>query len=266
MLRIIRRSGKVLWQRRSLSSQSNNSASISGITKGQIPSGQEDLYVLKSSVDKVDDFSSNNFSEGDTFGTETTDIPVLDVGNTVEAVDNVATAVKDISSLGIKPSGLFMQLLENIHVHLEVPYWGAVVTTALMIRVTVLPLALNSMKTGQRMVKMQPELAELNSKYMSEGSVPKEKAQDYALEYRALTEKHGVHPLRAFLLPMFQIPISICAFMGIREMDQYYPDYATGGAYWFEHLAQSDPTYILPVLNSVTFLMIVEMVSLIYNL
>ena len=53
--------------------------------------------------------------------------------------------------------------------------------------------------------------------------------------------------------------------MGIREMHEYYPDYVTGGAYWFENLAIADATYILPVLNSVTFLIIVEMVCTVFH-
>ena len=214
------------------------------------------MYVLKADVAKTDSFA-DNFTFTDTFAANNNS----EVETLVQKSIAIAEPLKDIGSLGMKPHSMFMQLLDNIHVSLHVPYWEAIAIAAVMIRITLVPFALNSIRTGQRMVKMQPELAQINAKYIGPqgGPVPKEKAQEYAKEYQALTVKYDVHPLRAFLLPLFQIPISLCAFMGIREMDQYYPDYIHGGAFWFDNLAIADPTYILPILNSVTFLMIVEM-------
>ena len=111
------------------------------------------------------------------------------------------------------------------------------------------------------MQKMQPELGALNARFIEKegGAVPKERAQEYAMEYKELATRYDVNPLRAFLMPLFQIPVSICAFMGIRAMDQYYPDYQYGGGLWFENLVSADPTYILPLLNSFSFLVIIEM-------
>lgn len=177
-------------------------------------------------------------------------------------VDGVgATEMLDIASLGAKPHAYFMQLLDSIHVNLGIPYWEAIAVTAVMIRVALLPLTLNSIRTGARMQKMQPELGALNARYIDKegGAVPKERAQEYALEYKELATKYQVNPLRAFLMPLFQIPLSICAFMGIRAMDQYYVDYQYGGGLWFENLVAADPTYILPIVNSASFLAIIEM-------
>ena len=38
----------------------------------------------------------------------------------------------------------------------------------------------------------------------------------------------------------------------------YYPAYSTGGAYWFTDLSSPDTTYILPVLNAATMLVVFE--------
>jgi len=238
----------------------------SGIPKNKIPNGQEDLYVLKSDV-KVDNFNndSSTFPTQDSFSSSTFDGSLQATGQGDALSDTLGAAAAavpthDIATLGMKPYSVFMQTLERIHIDLGIPYWESIVVAAVGIRLVLMPLALNSIRTGQRMVKMQPDLAALNAEFLGpEGAVPKDKAQEYAQAYGALAQKHKVNPVRAFLLPLFQIPISICAFMGIREMDKYFPDYTSGGAMWFQDLAAADTTYILPLLNSLSFLMIVEM-------
>jgi membrane protein insertase Oxa1/YidC/SpoIIIJ len=237
-----------------------------GIPKNQIPVGQEDLYVLKSDA-KVDSFgndASSSFPAPDSFSS--TQFAGLEAAGQSDALANTVAAAAaavpthDIAALGMKPYSVFMQTLERIHIDLGVPYWESIVVAALGIRLVLMPLALNSIRTGQRMVKMQPDLAALNAEFLGpEGAVPKDRAQEYAQAYGALAQKHQVNPVRAFLLPLFQIPVSICAFMGIREMHNYFPGYTSGGTMWFQDLAAADTTYILPVLNSLSFLVIVEM-------
>lgn len=252
-----------LLQYNGLSVHSRFMSSERGIPKDQIPVGQEDLYVLKSEA-KMDGFSgdANAFPMQNSYSSLDSSVDTLGqtdaIVNTLEAA--ALTPTMNITDLGMKPHSLFMQALDRIHIDLGIPYWEAIVVAAVSIRLILMPLALNSIKTGQRMVRMQPDLAALNAEFLGpEGAVPKEKAKEYAQAYGAIAAKHKVNPVRAFLLPLFQIPVSICAFMGIREMHNYFPDYSSGGTLWFTELAAADTTYTLPLLNSLSFLMIVEL-------
>jgi YidC/Oxa1 family membrane protein insertase len=151
-----------------------------------------------------------------------------------------------------------------MHTALDIPYWESIAVVALGIRVMMLPMTIMSSKTSGRMAKMNPEMLAVNEKYglnlANAGALPADRKMEYVAEQRALMAKYNCYPMRAFLLPMFQVPVSICAFMGIREMGAYFPTYLTEGTpFWITNLAIPDPYYVLPVINAVLFLGIIEL-------
>lgn len=102
-------------------------------------------------------------------------------------------------------------------------------------------------------------------------------------EVLELYRHYKINPLSAFVLPFLQLPIFVSFFFGCRDvsvtvlqrrdlawgtaahnlnnvscvaeqMGQNFPDLATGGAMWFTDLSAADPTYIFPVVTSLTFL------------
>ena len=79
----------------------------------------------------------------------------------------------------------------------------------------------------------------------------------YMMQMKALWKKHDVNPLSP-LLGFAQIPVFISMFFGMKTMHEYYPGMETGGAAWFTDLSVADPTYVLPVLNGLTFLAMVR--------
>ena len=47
-------------------------------------------------------------------------------------------------------------------------------------------------------------------------------------------------------------------FFALREMGEYYPSMANGGMHWFTDLTVADPTFVLPLINAASFLIILE--------
>jgi len=80
----------------------------------------------------------------------------------------------------------------------------------------------------------------------------------YQEEMKQLFVQYHVNPIRSILLPFAQIPIFFTFFFALKDMGTYFPGMSTGGTLWFTDLTAADPTYILPVLNAASFLVMIE--------
>ncbi|CAN0187071.1 unnamed protein product, partial [Phaeothamnion confervicola] len=80
----------------------------------------------------------------------------------------------------------------------------------------------------------------------------------YRAELSALFQEHQYHPLTGALAPLAQIPIFMSMFFGLQHMGSFFPDWSSGGAYWFINLSAPDPTYVLPVAAGASMLLLVE--------
>ena len=75
---------------------------------------------------------------------------------------------------------------------------------------------------------------------------------------KSLFIKHKVNPLHSLMVPIAQLPVFIGFFLALQSFGLYYPDYVTGGTLWFTDLTASDATYVLPILNGLSFLLMTE--------
>jgi YidC/Oxa1 family membrane protein insertase len=186
--------------------------------------------------------------------------------------------VSDVASSVIDPTGLpeivsaisepnwaissIMNLVENVHIMADVPYWGAIVLTTIGIRVLLFPVALKTVQGSARMAAMRPEMARVQETMKNDPNFADARVKmKYQQEMKAIFAKHDVKPLRAMMWPFVQFPVFIGFFLALREMGDYYPGFVTGGFDPFINLAAADPTYILPIVNAVSFLAIIEMGS-----
>lgn len=203
---------------------------------------------------------------------KSTDVPVelpvdmvpqvpLDVSVITNAVDNAAAAVVAATppEAGFL-AGKIMAGIDYIHTLADIPYWGAIVAVTLGIRLVLLPVALKTIQGSARMAVMRPELQKVQERMLSDPRGNEESVKmKYQQEMKALFVKHKCNPLRAILWPLFQFPVFISFFMALKEMGVYYPGFATGGTLWFENLSAADPTMVLPVLNALSFLAMIEL-------
>lgn len=145
---------------------------------------------------------------------------------------------------------------------LGIPWWEAILVMTVAMRVLLFPVAVKTVQSSSRMACMRPDLERITTTMNADPNKNDPAVQKrYQMEYKAMMDKHKVNPVRAMLWPFAQLPIFLGFFFALREMHQFHPDIATGGAFWFENLAAADPTYILPVLNAVSFLALIEIGS-----
>lgn len=188
-------------------------------------------------------------------------VDVTAIGDASSALnDAIASAVVSAPPDAGFVIGHLMSGLDQLHTMAGIPYWGAIVAATIGIRILLLPVAIKTIQGSARMAIMRPDMQKVQDLMTSDPNAGEVQVKlKYQNEMKALFVKHKVNPARALLWPLFQFPIFISIFMGLKEMGQHYPDFATGGIWIFTNLAAADTSLILPIFNSLSFLAMVEM-------
>lgn len=192
--------------------------------------------------------------------------PVVDSFLPVESVDMVAStgaasATGNLADVNFAIGGV-MNFIDSIHTMAGIPYWEAILATTLVVRIAMLPVALKTIQGSARMAVMRPEMEKVTNRMKADPRVDDAAVKKkYEMEMKALFAKFKVNPFRALMWPFVQFPVFMGMFLALRDMGTYFPDLATGGAFWFADLTLADPFYVLPALNALSFLAMIELGS-----
>ena len=148
-------------------------------------------------------------------------------------------------------------LVQSVHEQVGLPWFAAIASTTLLMRTVLLPLAVKSMKNAAKLAEVQPEMSKVQER-MKNARTDEEK-QAHAKEMRNFMSKHNVNPLATFVPILAQMPIFMSFFFGLQRMATDYPSLSEGGMLWFKDLTVADPTYGLPILASISFLITIEL-------
>lgn len=184
------------------------------------------------------------------------EVPVEVLEQATKITEAVETVPLDAPNFVVN---FFMTGIEHIHLGLDLPYWQSIVVLTVGLRLCLIPIALKTMQGSARMAVLRPEMEKVTNAFKSDPNITPEKQKIYQQEMRSLFVKHKVNPIRSMLWPLFQFPLFIALFMALRTMGSHYPGLATGGAYWFTDISVADPYVILPALNAVSFLIMIEL-------
>ena len=161
-------------------------------------------------------------------------------------------------TFGSHPFDAVCHLIDYIHTAADVPYFGAIMIGTVVLRTCLIPLNVTIMRNGAKMQLAAPEIQNIRKILDEKKNMSGEEQKAVYMDMAAIYQKHNVSPLRSMLFPFFQMPLFISMFFGIQRMGDYFPGFATGGYGMFENLSVTDPTYILPVANAVSFLLVME--------
>ncbi|XP_062947359.1 mitochondrial inner membrane protein OXA1L [Cynocephalus volans] len=191
-----------------------------------------------------------------------TAIPEVASGEIADVVQ--AATGQSFTELGLgsyTPVGLIQNLLEFMHVNLDLPWWGAIAACTVLARCLVFPLIVKGQREAAKIHNHLPEIQRFSTR-IREAKL----AGDHAEFYRASSEmtlyqkKHDVKLFKPLILPLTQAPIFISFFIALREMANLpVPSMQTGGLWWFQDLTVSDPTYILPLVVTTTMWGVLEL-------
>lgn len=169
----------------------------------------------------------------------------------------------DLASLGLcanTPVGWLQSMLEYLHVHAHLPWWGAIVASTFALRVVIFPVVMKIQKNGVIMNNISPEIQKLIKKqrqYRQMGN--KALYSQYSQRIWQVYKKNNCNPLKMAIMPLIQLPLFLSFFIAIRKMAAVpVESMKTGGVLWFEDLTVPDPYYILPVLACGSFVASIE--------
>ncbi len=137
-------------------------------------------------------------------------------------------------------SNFFIKILRFVHKF--IPNYGvAIIIFAILLKLILYPLTHKMFESTQKMQKIQPMIAEIQSKYKND----KVKMNN---ELRMVYKNYGVNPLGGCLPLLLQIPIFIALYPALKFSIALRQQPFVG---WIADLSAPDPYYILPVLMGV---------------
>ncbi|KAM7535879.1 hypothetical protein Aperf_G00000094011 [Anoplocephala perfoliata] len=183
-------------------------------------------------------------------------------------VDEVAPALNALgeptfSSLGLNsywPSGWYQALLETLHVNFELPWWAAIATTTLVIRLCLLPLVIDQRRKLASYTNIMPKLTSLQSR-MTRARINSDYIEmiKVSQEMQDLMKNKDINPFNSMRLMFVQLPVFFSVFAGLRGMAQLpVVSLQTGGLGWFTDLTICDPYYILPLYSMTSIFLMFE--------
>jgi YidC/Oxa1 family membrane protein insertase len=170
-------------------------------------------------------------------------------------VSDVVQHMQDMWSVRMAESAL-----EWIHTTLGLPWWACIVSLTVGLRTAIIPANISLLRNSMRMKLVLPRIAELDAIMRDDKSTP-EQREEAAQELQKLFKERDCHPMRNFVIPLGFPPIILSIFLAIHNLTIGEPAMATEGVLWFRDLVEPDPSYLLPILSSVSWLLMVELAS-----
>ncbi|ORY78992.1 60Kd inner membrane protein-domain-containing protein [Protomyces lactucae-debilis] len=172
---------------------------------------------------------------------------------TTEAAQQALHSIGTLQELGLAKwytaPGILQQLLEFVHVSTGFAWVASIAAATLMIRISLFPLLLRSIRNTSKLALINPQVKEEMAKLTKatkEGD--KMEAARAQMTVQNLFKEHGVNPLMAIIPVFVQMPVFIFFYMALNKMVALpVPGMEVGGLFWFQDLTAADPTHILPV-------------------
>lgn len=163
----------------------------------------------------------------------------------LDALSGQSPSLSEVVDFGIL-SPLCVIMVSTLRwFHGVIPNWAvAIILLTLVVKILTLPLTHKQYKSMAAMKAIQPELKALQEKY-------KDDRMRLQQEMMALYKKNGVNPLAGCLPVLAMMPVYISLYRTIYSSVELY--HAPLGL-WIHDLSERDPTYVLPVLLGVVFL------------
>ncbi|XP_018647739.1 putative cytochrome oxidase biogenesis protein (oxa1 mitochondrial) [Schistosoma mansoni] len=127
-----------------------------------------------------------------------------------------------LASLGLNsywPSGWYQSLLETLHVHLDLPWWGAIAASTILIRMCMFPVMVRQRRHLAEYTNIIPQVTVLQE------SLTRARLSGNYVEMMRTSEKmsqlmknNNLNPLNTFKYVFLQAPIFLGVFTGIRGL------------------------------------------------
>ncbi|KAL1635871.1 dihydroorotase [Neofusicoccum ribis] len=177
-------------------------------------------------------------------------------GVTDDFLNNIANMPEQIGYLkaigldyGWGPTACIEWLLEHIHIWMGIPWWAAIVVTAVAVRASLFPLFATTSDVTARQQALKDITDPLNRK-MNEARIAgsTDLMMQARAELMAVYKQAGINAWKAFYAPVTQAVTGYCSWKLLRAMAALpVPGLETGGFLWLKDLTVADPFFIMPI-------------------
>ncbi|CAD5205687.1 unnamed protein product [Bursaphelenchus okinawaensis] len=152
------------------------------------------------------------------------------------------------------PSSYFRYALESMHMHLDIPWWAALMMTTLALRLLLVKVVVLSQKNVAIQSHHRKELAAFQERMNeAKGEGNNMLMQQILIEQRDFFRAKDIKIGRQIVILMGNASVFMTQFFAVRKMANLpYPGFDKGGTLWFQDLTACDPYYALPLISAVT--------------
>nr|XP_022336377.1 mitochondrial inner membrane protein OXA1L-like [Crassostrea virginica] len=193
---------------------------------------------------------------------------VVDLGKFKPELTDVASSLnalgeESLKSLGLAkftPVGLIQQVLELIHVNLDISWFGSIVIYTVLLRLILFPIYVMSRRAMTKFMNHQENTTTMTEKIRrAQLRGDNLLVQEYKAELREYKTKHGIQAYKQFMPLGVQAAVFLPTLLALRGMAELpVESMKSGGILWFTDLTLTDPYYGLPLLTSITLMTIVK--------
>ena len=123
----------------------------------------------------------------------------------------------DFSSLGLgghSPVGLLQSMLEWVHLHTGLPWWGSIAACTVLLRFVLFPLVVHLQKNAIRMNNIKPEMDKIQERLRTyQQSGESSLASMETANLLSLYQQHGCNPLKMALGPLVQVGLCLLCWL-----------------------------------------------------
>ncbi|KYQ48195.1 Mitochondrial inner membrane protein OXA1L [Trachymyrmex zeteki] len=183
------------------------------------------------------------------------------IENIVKVHPNGEPTFESLGLGGWSPTGILHNLLEFMHINLDMPWWLAIVTVTICARTLLFPLVIKMRKNMIRLTNHMPAIKDMQMKLTEARNFGDHmESARIATEMMNYMKTNKINFKQNFLMPMIQAPVFISFFFALRKMANLpVESLKDGGFLWLKDLTVYDPYYVMPIITSVTMLITLEL-------
>ncbi|KAG5310842.1 OXA1L protein, partial [Acromyrmex insinuator] len=183
------------------------------------------------------------------------------IENIVKVHPNGEPTFESLGLGGWTPTGIVHNLLEFMHINLDMPWWLAIVITTICARSLLFPLVIKTQKNVIRLTNHMPKIQDFNIRLTEARNCGDHmQSAQIATEMMKYMKTNKISFTQNVMMPLVQAPVFISFFFALRKMANLpVESLKDGGFLWLKDLTVYDPYYIMPIITSVTMFITIEL-------
>ncbi|CAK9828329.1 Mitochondrial inner membrane protein OXA1L [Anthophora retusa] len=225
------------------------------------PPVQEAQTIPDNIVNDAVSNAVNNAVPQKSFISEIPDPPAPLGEQIIEAVKLHANGEVTFDSIGLGgwgPVGLLQSYFEWIHITCDMPWWGAIILTSILVKTITIPFTVDAIRNSAKMQNVIPKMVHIQENLTAaRSSGNTEEMALHSYELQAFLKKHKIKVFPLSNVARFALHIPV--FIALRGMaNAPVESLKYGGLWWFTDLTIADPYYLLPLCTSATLYLVTE--------